>query len=580
MKRHMRDNYFISREGIYAGEPSQNGEQGSVQQGYTTAELRKFRFSRIGPENKMPLGEKLLKAVAEAMVAKPVTPDSGVPAGYTFLAQFIAHDLTWDKTAASFAENVTVAELNQGRSPALDLDSLYGRGPRDAEDARFYSDEVHLKVGTTAAVRDEIRVLRLSDEPKGLSELEEVEISPAKGQLDLTKFDLDGFDLPRVELGSTKSERRKALIPDPRNDENLGVAQTHLAFTRFHNRMVDQLAGKYSSAAQLYEAARNSVVKHYQWMLWNDFLPLIVKKQTLNDVFANGRKYFEKCPPPGSRATVPVEFAIAAGRFGHSMVGPAYQWNRIYCTRAMHPAWLQTLFNHSGMSGTLSPRGNPEDLETGEFERLPTNAILDRRRLYDFGELGLGRDLKARREDLEVPDNEFSFAKRIDTLLTDSLRQLPVGSFFGHAAEPHQRNLAFRTLARAQMVNLASGQQMAEFMNLDPIKPDEVLYGRDGIEGVRLGNLTQEQKDNFSSNTSLWFYILREAELNDGCLGKVGGRIVAEVFHRAMEGSEISILRDPWWRPSLGPDSNTFRMVDLLLFAFEGRTELLNPLGN
>ena len=38
-------------------------------------------------------------------------------------------------------------------------------------------------------------------------------------------------------------------------------------------------------------------------------------------------------------------------------------------------------------------------------------------------------------------------------------------------------------------------------------------------------------------------------------------------------------MRDPAWRPTLGPDSNTFRMVDLLLFAFEGKKHLLAPLG-
>jgi len=47
-----------------------------------------------------------------------------------------------------------------------------------------------------------------------------------------------------------------------------------------------------------------------------------------------------------------------------------------------------------------------------------------------------------------------------------------------------------------------------------------------------------------------------------------------------MEGSEFSIVRDTAFRPSLGPDNKTFRMVDLLFFAFEGKANLLNPLGN
>ena len=51
------------------------------------------------------------------------------------------------------------------------------------------------------------------------------------------------------------------------------------------------------------------------------------------------------------------------------------------------------------------------------------------------------------------------------------------------------------------------------------------------------------------------------------------------MFHRSIEGSRDSIVRDPSWRPTLGPDAETFRMVDLLLFAFEGKAELLNPLG-
>jgi hypothetical protein len=74
--------------------------------------------------------------------------------------------------------------------------------------------------------------------------------------------------------------------------------------------------------------------------------------------------------------------------------------------------------------------------------------------------------------------------------------------------------------------------------------------------------------------------VLREAELGGGKLRGVGARIVAETFHRAMEGNRISIVREPSWRPSLGPDPSTFRMVDLLLFAFQGRKALLAPLGD
>ncbi|HEX2414647.1 MAG TPA: hypothetical protein VHJ37_05470, partial [Thermoleophilaceae bacterium] len=102
---------------------------------------------------------------------------------------------------------------------------------------------------------------------------------------------------------------------------------------------------------------------------------------------------------------------------------------------------------------------------------------------------------------------------------------------------------------------------------------------RDGNNGADLSLLTAVQREAVLKNTPLWFYILREAEFNGGKLKGVGARIVAETFHRAMEGSTHSIVRDTAFKPSLGPNNKTFRMVDLLFFAFEGKKTLLAPLG-
>ena len=99
---------------------------------------------------------------------------------------------------------------------------------------------------------------------------------------------------------------------------------------------------------------------------------------------------------------------------------------------------------------------------------------------------------------------------------------------------------------------------------------------RDGAGNLTLPAAIQQD---VVARTPLWFYILREAELNGNRLSGVGARIVAETFQRAMEGSATSIVRDPNVPARLGPDPNTFRMVDLLLFAFEGDADLLNPNG-
>ena len=151
---------------------------------------------------------------------------SQIPAGFTYLGQFVDHDLTFDKTSVMLGQNVSPAELLQGRSPSLDLDSLV-RGRSDGSgSAKFYeADGVHLKMGKTIAA----------------------------GGFPAT----DGFDLLRGE-GTTVEQKRTAIIPDPRNDENLAVAQTHLAMIRFHNRVVDTLPASIPAGQQFVERGRRS----------------------------------------------------------------------------------------------------------------------------------------------------------------------------------------------------------------------------------------------------------------------------------------------------------------------------------
>jgi hypothetical protein len=169
---------------------------------------------------------------------------------------------------------------------------------------------------------------------------------------------------------------------------------------------------------------------------------------------------------------------------------------------------------------------------------------------------------------------------RIDSTLAPALHTLPGGSF-GGTDGGIKADLAFRNLRRGKMVKLATGQQMAAFLRSKGVNVATLTRAkiRNGKNGAQLDDLTASQREALLKNTPLWFYVLREAELNNGKLTGVGARIVAETFHRAMEGSTSSIVRDPTWRPNLGPNNTTFRMVDLLLFAFEGKKKLLAPLG-
>jgi len=487
-----------------------------------------FRFSRLGPSGAgKQLGDDNRERVAAAMTAPVVGPESTIPAGYTYLGQFIDHDLTFDRTTVMLGTDITVENLIEARSPSLDLDSLYGAGPQDPVSAKFYAaDGVHLKSG--AADGD-----------------------PA----------FASFDLPRAGTGADDAAKRTALIPDPRNDENLVVAQTHLAFIRFHNRVVDTLPASVPAASR-FATARALVVKHYQWMIRHDFLPRICKTDPLDDVFTNGRKLFEVGAPQGSVPSMPIEFSIAAYRLGHSMVRPAYNWNRNFDNGG---GTLELLFTFSGLSGDLG----------GDLV-LPSIWIADFRRLYDFAEAG--------RADLVVPAAKFNHAMRIDTKLVHPLQTLPQATVGPPptADTDRRRNLAFRNLTRAKMVNLATGQQLLAFMTgkglvIAGLTRDQIRDG-DG-HAATLDALTVAQRNRLLDNTPLWFYALREAELNGGKLRGVGGRVLAETFHRAMEGSDNSILHGPPFHPTFGPNSTTFRMVDLMLFACAGKKSLLNPLG-
>jgi len=517
VEHHGSESYFVIGEGLLS--ETVGGRDATLAASLEEA-TPPFRFSRMGPSGiGRQLGEPNRRKIANAMAV------SGgglaqIPAGFTYLGQFVDHDLTFDKTNVMLGENVSPTQLLQARSPSLDLDSLYGAGPTDPASAKFYAaDGIHLRRGSTVAA-------------DGI---------PAK----------TGFDLARG-AGSTVKAKRKAIIPDPRNDENLAVAQTHLALIRFHNRVVDRVPSSVPQA-QRFVRARERVVKHYQWMLRHDYLPRICDGAVVRDVFANGRKVFEVGATPTDVPTMPIEFSVAAFRLGHSMVRDEYNWNKRF---DFGSGFLDFLFDFSGLSGDLG--GNP---------RLPSNWIADFRRLYDFSE--------ADRDDLTVPAARFNRAMRIDTALVQTLRRLR-GVTAGET-----RNLALRNLLRAKMLRLATGQQMASFLRSKGVAVTTLTKAqiRNGNNGAELEGLTAAQRDAFLRTTPLWFYILREAELGGGKLRGVGARLVAETFHRAMEGSEFSIVRDPTWHPTLGPDANTFRMVDLLLVASRGRKTVLAPLG-
>jgi Animal haem peroxidase len=249
-RRHGTDSYFVVGEGLLPAGADGAVPALSAAERADAEESPPFRFSRMGPHGSVRIDRVTRVKVGNAMTVGGGGAQ-GIPAGFTYLGQLVDHDLTFDKTEVMLGENISPAELLQARSPSLDLDSLYGAGPDDPESAGFYrADGQQLRMGRTAAIDD----------------------IPEMG----------GFDVPRTDSGA-------ARIPDLRNDENLAVAQTHLAFIRFHNRVLDTLPAG-TPEDRRFDRTRVKTIKHYQWMLRHDFLPRICNRSVLTDVFRNGRK--------------------------------------------------------------------------------------------------------------------------------------------------------------------------------------------------------------------------------------------------------------------------------------------------
>ncbi|MCU0855501.1 MAG: hypothetical protein MUF63_11490, partial [Rhodobacteraceae bacterium] len=210
------------------------------------------KFGRMFPTlQPLHASDDKLFALAQAMVdpdpAAPAGDNPGVPAGFTYLGQFVDHDLTLDLTPLDVQAADPLATTNF-RSPALDLDSLYGQGPQlspfmFARDPFTNRMSAKLVIGTAAE-----------------SDAGPFGTIPAMPN-----------DLPRGANG-------RAIIGDERNDENLLVAQTHLAVMKFHNAVVDRLstgAGAPTGLA-LFNEARRVTTWHYQWMVLHDFVERLV----------------------------------------------------------------------------------------------------------------------------------------------------------------------------------------------------------------------------------------------------------------------------------------------------------------
>jgi nucleoid-associated protein YgaU len=442
---------------------------------------------------------KRLKELGRTMVDPgAATGDGTVPAIYTYFGQFVDHDITFETSSFQTADLLAPGlaplpvarirdELKNLRTASLELDSLYGPpAPRDP------ANHAKLLVG---------KVTRLNGTQVPLKR------PPGKG---------DDNDLPRDPRNADPLRDRAARIGDPRNDENLIVAQLHLAFLKAHNRLVDQ--------GRSFEEARRLVRQHYQHIVLHDFLKRVADPAIVDRVIARNRFYDALAEP----FFLPLEFTVAGFRFGHTMVRDTYDFNLNF-----NPASLGLLFTFTALSGEL-----------GDFDTLPDNWIIQWERFV-------------------APGGGRNKARRFDTKLADGLFNLQTVT--GEVEQPADAaNLAVRNLLRGYGLRMPTGQALAKRLGLPALTADELEAA---AASTRQAKVLRDS--GFLQRTPLWYYLLAEARHHGGQrLGPVGGTLVAEVLVGLVRRSEDSILRSPGWVPSLpAAKPGRFDLADLLRFA-------------
>jgi Animal haem peroxidase len=429
--------------------------------------------------------------------------DSEIPAAYTYLGQFVDHDVTLEAASATLDQLFDPAlaplplpeirkNLRNLRTATLDLDSVYGApAPLDGE---------KLRVGTVSPTNN-----------------------PNKPFLRPPGKD-DFNDLPREGRSTDIRTDRAALTGDPRNDENTIIGQLHTAFLRAHNALVDR--------GHDFDDARRLLRQHYQWMVLYDFLPRVADAGVVRRVLQGGNRFFQ---PKKKKFFIPLEFTVGAYRFGHSMVRESYNFNLNFNRSGQPgttPATLGLLFTFTALSGQL-----------GNFDTLPENWIAEWENLVDVG----GPFDRARSLDTKLVEPLFALRRE------DGTPEQPSGA----------TRLAVRNLLRSYLLRIPTGQAVARAVGETPLTPAELQAAVPAEQARALsdGGLLERTPLWFYVLAEAAHHAAGRH------LGPVGSLILAEVFAELVRRSEDSILAAPGWEPTLGTHPGQFTLPDLLRLA-------------
>jgi hypothetical protein len=466
------------------------------------------------------LGRAMTMPAERELFADGCRPN-GPRAGYTYLGQFIDHDITEDHSKVPDDNGAIVPEqIPNEATPWLDLHHVYGDGP---DLSKPWYDQ------TTP---DDAKLFRLDPTVSGL-------IRP----------DLKGakLDLPRDACGCP-------LMPDSRNCENLVIAQLHVLFLRWHNLAVSQIANiKCPELLGItrFERARCLVTWNYQYLVRKDYLTQIISETLLKE-FREHPKFFKI--QTANEVFVPVEFSAAAFRFGHSMVRQSYRIN----------AWQ----NQAHQGGVVPVADLVENARN--FTALPHDWLIDWSRFFP------GHGHQARREPAQQINTQLAPALHGVAIPTVQKFSDVQGEREKAGGINNKIDLPVRTLLRGRALRLCTGQKAAEEFEETRILGDQHL---DTDPHHYLLPSFRELRDlGLANTTPLFYYILWEAERTQcgNRLGRVGGRIVAEVIEGLLKHDPRGYMKNTKEKENWMPPSWFFADGERPIEHFNDVMDLLN----
>ena len=512
-----------------------------------------------------------------------LTPGSNLPTVMTYWGQFLDHELTARTDREGDLTRIetpvplrTAAEIEQllknARSPRFDLDTVYGGPPigplMPKAAARLLSGMRHpvqrakMRVGTALTGDSNDPVPDGLDPHRDLPRFAQVEQPVRDAYLEIAEPQMTPADFAALQANLPS----RALIGDKRNEENLIVAQFHLSFLRFHNRVVDFLTDNDTGWLPEWSSARDLTRLHYQWLVVEVYLKTVCDPAVVDAVLAaKARHFFEfrdayyaRNPNRTLGNALPLEFSVAGFRFGHTMVRGAYDYNRNFGrATAAGPSIIPSAsfdlifaFTANGKFGAAA--GAPAK------PKLPANWIIDWSRFVTA--------------DTSFPEEPQRSARALDTALAP-----PLGTMINEGNDPGLapdfatllKHLARRNLRRGLSLRLPTGQALHQHVHAaggvasSPIADVGALVAPTKPE---LADFLRTSASRMHERTPLWFYLLAEAEAAGGNhLGELGSWLVASTFVAVMLSDPDSALsRDftPDQSPVTMPDGSVIDTLE------------------